>query len=126
MLNGQCLCGKVTFILKSKPRDAGYCHCTQCRKQTGHYWASGSVDLTDIDITGDVRWFAASGIATRGFCPNCGSFLFWKGNDANEVGFSLGAISGPTGVKMEKHIFVADKGDYYTINDGLPQETREL
>ena len=27
----------------------------------------------------------------------------------------------PTGTHIEKHIFVADKGDYYDIKDGLPQ-----
>jgi hypothetical protein len=33
----------------------------------------------------------------------------------------MGAFDGPTGTKLTKHIFVADKGDYYDIADGLPQ-----
>ncbi len=33
----------------------------------------------------------------------------------------MGAFDGPTHTKLEKHIFVADKGDYYDIADGLPQ-----
>jgi hypothetical protein len=125
-MNGHCLCGNVTFVVHGDVRDAGYCHCTQCRKQSGHYWASGTVDLDAIDIRGEVRWFAVSTMARRGFCPTCGSFLFWHGNGETEIGFSLGAVDGPTGVTMEKHIFVATKGDYYLINDGLPQEEREL
>jgi hypothetical protein len=125
-MNGHCLCGNVTFAVKGDVQDTGYCHCTQCRKQSGHYWASATVDLDAIEIRGEVRWFAASAIARRGFCPTCGSFLFWQGNGETEIGFSLGAVDGPTGVTMEKHIFVATKGDYYQINDGLPQEEREL
>jgi hypothetical protein len=35
----------------------------------------------------------------------------------------MGAFGKPTGTHIEKHIFVADKGDYYDITDGLPQET---
>jgi hypothetical protein len=27
----------------------------------------------------------------------------------------------PTGLAISMHIFVADKGDYYEIDDGLPQ-----
>jgi len=27
----------------------------------------------------------------------------------------------PTGVRLAKHTFVGDKGDYYDIDDGLPQ-----
>lgn len=37
------------------------------------------------------------------------------------MSFSLGVIDGPTGLELQKHIFVADKGDYYTIADGVPQ-----
>lgn len=38
------------------------------------------------------------------------------------MSFSLGSLDAPTGVTLEKHIFVADKGDYYLITDDLPQE----
>ncbi len=33
----------------------------------------------------------------------------------------MGAFDTPTGTHLTKHIFVADKGDYYEISDGLPQ-----
>jgi hypothetical protein len=33
----------------------------------------------------------------------------------------MGAFDGPTGVSLERHIFVSEKGDYYEIGDGLPQ-----
>lgn len=38
------------------------------------------------------------------------------------MSFALGAIDGPTGLRLEKHIFVADKGDYYKIADSVPQK----
>jgi hypothetical protein len=33
----------------------------------------------------------------------------------------MGAFDAPTGTRLERHIFTADKGDYYDIADGLPQ-----
>jgi hypothetical protein len=36
----------------------------------------------------------------------------------------MGAFDAPTGTRLAKHIFVADKGDYYGIADGLPQSER--
>jgi hypothetical protein len=33
----------------------------------------------------------------------------------------MGVFDGPTNTSLSKHIFVAEKGDYYTIKDGLPQ-----
>ena len=74
-----------------------------------------------FDITGEVRWFDLTETATRGFCPACGCFLFWKAHDEDGMSFSLGAIDGPTGLSLQKHIFVADKGDYYDIADDVPQ-----
>ncbi len=36
-------------------------------------------------------------------------------------GIAMGAFDQPTGTEMALHIFVAEKGDYYQITDGLPQ-----
>lgn len=121
MIAGNCLCGEVSFIVDGSPGRATACHCGQCRKQSGHYWASSSAAENNINITGPVKWYEASKIAKRGFCPACGSFLFWKAHDEDRISFSLGAVAEPTGIKLESHIFVADKGDYYDIADGLPQ-----
>jgi hypothetical protein len=32
-----------------------------------------------------------------------------------------GTLNPPTGLEAKGHIFVADAGDYYHIDDGLPQ-----
>ncbi|MEO1138308.1 MAG: GFA family protein [Pseudomonadota bacterium] len=121
-VKGSCLCGDVVFELTGPLRGkSSACHCTQCRKQTGHHWASANVASDGLQMTGKVTWYEASDTATRGFCAKCGSFLFWKAHDEDQISFSLGCVDGPTGVKLERHIFTADKGDYYSIADGLPQ-----
>ena len=71
-----------------------------------------------------LSWFRASDIARRGFCRNCGSFLFWQHNDEETISISMGVLDAPTGLKLARHIFVADKGDYYDITDDLPQEAQ--
>ena len=76
---------------------------------------------TDFEITGEVRWYESSDIAKRGFCPTCGSFLFWKRKDEDSMSFSLGLIDSPTNLTLNRHIFTADKGDYYEIADDAPQ-----
>jgi hypothetical protein len=98
------------------------CHCGQCRKQSGGIWSSAYVGQKDLRISGPVRWFASSETAQRGFCPEWGTFLFCKANDEDTVSFSLGSVDGPTGLRLQKHIFVADKGDYYDIADGVLQQ----
>lgn len=68
-----------------------------------------------------LRWYQSSATARRGFCAHCGSFLFWEATDSDKIDIAMGAFDGPTGTPLDRHIFVADKGDYYTIADGLPQ-----
>ena len=123
MTKGQCLCGAVTFTVSKISGRATACHCSQCRRQSGHIWAAAAANIADIEITGLVKWYEASKLAKRGFCPNCGSVLFWKAHDEDAISFALGALDAPTGLKLESHIFVADKGDYYQIGDGLPQHS---
>ena len=122
MIKGSCLCGDITFETGAEPQGASMCHCGQCRKQSGGIWSSAYVSEADLTITGLVNWFTSSDTARRGVCPRCGSFLFWKAHDEDTISFSLGSVDGPTGLNLTKHIFVADKGDYYEIADGVPQK----
>ena len=68
-----------------------------------------------------VTWYPSSPKVRRGFCARCGSSLFWDPPHRDWIAVAMGAFDGPTGTALNLHIFVADKGDYYEIGDGLPQ-----
>ncbi len=124
---GQCLCGAVRFRARGELREVVACHCTQCRKQTGHFLATTSIDDDKLDLEGaeNLTWYRASDFARRGFCSTCGSFLFWKADTENYTAILAGSLEKPTGLKLTYHIYCADKGDYYEISDGLPQFAQE-
>ncbi|MBX3581143.1 MAG: GFA family protein [Rhizobiaceae bacterium] len=124
--SGSCLCGSVRFTATGPLRGVIYCHCSQCRKQSGHYYAATNVSDQDLSIHGSekISWYMASQYARRGFCSTCGSVLFWKLNDSSEISVLAGAFDTPSDLRGEAHIFVPDKGDYYEITDGLPQYER--
>ncbi|HKL55383.1 MAG TPA: GFA family protein [Roseovarius sp.] len=122
MINGRCLCGDITFTVHVAPKGASVCHCSQCRKQSGHLWASAYAPKDEVEINGPVQWFEATPAAKRGFCPRCGASLFWTAHDEDTISFALGALDEPTGLTLQKHIFTADKGDYYDIADDVPQQ----
>jgi len=123
MVTGTCLCGAVAFRIEGDLAPAAACHCAQCRKQSGHYWASSYVPKAALHLTRQdgLRWYASSPKVRRGFCGNCGSFLFWDPADEEKISVSMGVLEGPTGGHLARHIFVAGKGDYYDISDSLPQ-----
>jgi hypothetical protein len=70
-----------------------------------------------------VTWYQSSEKVRRGFCGACGSPLFWDPIFRDWIGISMGAFEAPTNTRLAKHIFTADKGDYYDIGeDGVPRD----
>jgi hypothetical protein len=120
---GSCLCGGVRFEVTCELPAPDACHCVQCRKHSGHYFASTNVPRSAIAISGqeNVTWYQSSAKVRRGFCSKCGSSLFWDPPARDWIAVAMGAFDSPTGTHLAMHIFVAEKGDYYEIADGLPQ-----
>lgn len=123
MAKGGCLCGAVRFETQATLREVVYCHCAQCRRQTGLYYAATAIPRDDLVITGaeHITWYAASDFARRGFCSACGSALFWDGKDLPYMTVLAGAIDDPSQLVAQSHIFTKGRPEFYTINDGLPQ-----
>lgn len=122
---GQCLCGGVRYEVRGPLRDVIACHCSQCRRTSGHFVAATGAPTSAITLTSaeTLAWYASSASAKRGFCNRCGASLFWRPAAADQDWTSImaGTLDPPTRLKIEKHIFVADKSDYYSIDDGAPQ-----
>jgi hypothetical protein len=123
MHEGSCLCGAVRFEVAVDLPAPDACHCSQCRKHSGHYFASTDVPRSAVTIKGEdeLTWFQSSDKARRGFCSICGSSLFWDPLFRDWIGIAMGAFDGATDTKLHVHIFVAEKGDYYEIADGAEQ-----
>lgn len=94
---GGCLCGRVRYRIHGPLRGVIACHCSQCRRTSGHYAAMTSAPSKSIVMT-------------------CSDSLVWS------ISITAGTLDLPTNIAMERHIFVADKSDYYSIDDDLPQQ----
>lgn len=125
-IRGSCLCGSIRLRIDAMDRDVVYCHCTQCRKQSGHYFAASRCRDENLQVTGaeHLHWYQASPQARRGFCRHCGSALFWKMIGSTTTSVLAGCLDSPTGLRAVAHIFVDDQGDYYELADGLPVYAR--
>lgn len=124
MHSGSCLCGAVRFDVACELPGPDACHCSQCRKHSGHVFASTDVPRSAVTVHGgeNVTWFRSSEKARRGFCSTCGSSLFWDPVGKDWIGVAMGAFDGPTDTRLRIHIHVASKGDYYDIADGVAQK----
>lgn len=127
MHSGSCLCGAVSFEVNGPVPQPDACHCSKCRKFSGHFFVSSDIprDIVTIHGSENVTWYRSSEKVQRGFCSTCGASLFFdpvNTNKNNWIAIAMGAFDGPTDTHIREHIFVADKGDYYDITDELPQK----
>lgn len=117
---GSCLCGGVSYRVEGPLRDIMACHCVQCQKTSGNFVAATSTPDDQLVMLADTTlvWYQSSDNAKRGFCASCGGNLFWKPTGEARTGIFAGTLDQPTGLKITKHIFVADKADYTEIAPG--------
>ena len=123
MHKGSCLCGAISFEVACPLPPPDACHCTQCRKHSGHFFVSTDVPRSALTIHGadTLTWFRSSEKVRRGFCSTCGSSLFWDPIHKDIIAIAMGAFDSPTHTRIAMHIHVASKGDYYELGDGVPQ-----
>ncbi len=117
------MCGAVRYRVNGPLRDVVGCHCSQCRRMTGHFLAATAARVADFKLLTDapLRWYEASAEARRGFCGRCGSTLFWAAHGKDYLSIAAGSLDDGTGLKFDCHIFVKDKGAYYQIEPGVRQ-----
>ncbi|KIC39899.1 aldehyde-activating protein [Ruegeria sp. ANG-R] len=126
MHKGSCLCKAVQITVLGDLTQPNACHCIACRKQSGHFGASVDVPRSALSVEGKehIRWYRSSEKVRRGFCSRCGSTLFWDPTHHDWTAVAMGVFDYSTDTSLSMHIFVAEKGDYYSIDDGLPQNER--
>lgn len=124
MVTGRCECGSVVFSLPEVRDSVTVCHCSQCRRTSGHLWASTVAPAASISFQSEngLTWYTSSAQAERGFCANCGSSLFYRIHGDEKLAIAAGCIDEPNRLTLGKHIYTSSKAAYYDLpDDGLPR-----
>jgi hypothetical protein len=121
---GSCLCGAVSYEIKSRPKALSQCHCNQCRKSHGAAFAiNGSVLRTDLHIIQGaecITTYRSSESMLRQSCGQCGSSLFWsrsRGEYADWISIALGPLD-TIFTDKQQHIEVTSKALWYESRIG--------
>ncbi|EGD86066.1 hypothetical protein H112_06988 [Trichophyton rubrum D6] len=83
-LTGGCLCKEIQYTIEipkdiSWPPDPHTCWCTQCRKAAGSIIAHLiTFDPSTVKWNGTPTEFESSAQGRRGFCPKCGTSLYFR------------------------------------------------
>jgi hypothetical protein len=125
---GGCMCGAVRYECTAEPLVIANCHCRDCQRSSGSPFASVLlVPQAAVKVTGDVKWFdvkADSGnLASRGFCPNCGSPLFGKpsGMPVAVLGIRAVSLDDPSWCRPSMDMYTESAQSWDYLNPDLPK-----
>ncbi len=118
---GGCLCGEVRYEAHGPLRGVVFCHCTLCRIQGAPVTAGVARENFHLLKGATLKSYTSSDDAKRWFCEHCGAAIYWEPFGECFYAIFAGSLDQPTGMRTEKHIFTADKPDYYEIHDSTPR-----
>jgi len=122
-VSGGCLCGAVRYEVSGPLRGVLVCHCSECRRWSGQPWAATAARREDFVLLSDtaLRWVESpksDARASRGFCSECGSCLFWNAPGRDTISIGAGSLDPPTGLQIVSHVYADQGADYEPVPDG--------
>jgi hypothetical protein len=125
-ISGTCACGSIRYTCARAPLAMINCHCSDCQLSSGAPFASGIVVMTaDLEISGTPKTYAVSGssggVATRGFCSDCGTPLFTQ-SDANSQFTSIRfpSLDDTSDFKPMLDIYTASAQQWVCLDPTIP------
>ena len=119
-MRGKCLCGAIEVTAEDHG-EVDLCHCSMCRR-----WSGGPMFAVhcgqNVRFEGlEPRRYRSSEWAERGFCPECGTHLFYHLLSANEYILPAGLFQ-EASFKLKSEIFFDEKPDFYELRN----ETKKM
>lgn len=120
-----CLCGAVEIVANEINPKFTVCHCDSCRRWGGAPFFAVQCG-TNLQIKGSdkIKLYASSSWASRGFCNDCGTHLFFKFKESGEYNMSVGAFSNLKGIEMDMQYFSDQRPSYYCFSNKTKEMTK--
>ena len=118
-----CLCGAVKITAENGNPKFTVCHCQSCRTWGGAPFFAVKCG-TNVTIHGadNVKQYESSAWASRGFCTQCGTHLFFKFKQSGEYNMPVGLFPNLAGLEMDMQYFSDARPSYYCFKN----ETKEM
>jgi len=128
---GGCACGEIKYHVSSKPLAMFNCHCVDCQKASGGTFVSVALFReSDLNIiSGSPRYHRVHGESgrwtDRGFCHNCGTPLFAKGEIApGLISIKPGSLYDASWFKPTIDTWAGCAPSWLVLDGNLPKHDR--
>lgn len=117
-LEGHCHCGGVKISIPGDTPGVVACHCEDCQRLHGNFFALLAADAGQVQWAGDLtpQWYDSSPRARRAHCPRCGSRLAKQASGSDRLLLSAGLFGPRLPRGIVRHLFVQSRPDWYAVD----------
>lgn len=114
-LEGRCHCGGVTVTIAADSPGVVACHCDDCQRLHGNFFALLAADASDVQWGGELlpQWYRSSPEAQRAHCPRCGSRLAKQADGAARTLVSAGLFGRHLPRRAVRDLHADSRPDWY-------------
>ncbi len=123
-MNGHCMCNAVTVDVAALGPGMTACHCEMCRRWTGTAFVAVHAKGADVAWKGPVKTGSFSTWATRGWCDDCGSTLFYRIKEDGSYGLSTGLFDNAADHALTGEYYVDEKPEGWAFAGDHTRMTR--
>lgn len=127
-LTGSCHCGRVRVHLPEASAGVVACHCVDCQKLHGNFFAMLVADADAVRFEGEehVTWYASSPSVHRGFCAGCGSRIAKRPVGGAKIMVAAGLFDRSLPKTIVKSVWLEQKPTWYAAPKTDPLTPEEL
>lgn len=114
-LVGSCHCGRVRITMPEDSAGVVACHCADCQKLHGNFFALLAADRRAVHWEGEehIAWYHSSPANERSFCSHCGSRLAKRPVEGTRIMVSAGLFDRTLPRQIIKHLWEEQKPAWY-------------
>ncbi len=122
-LSGRCLCGAATWHYDGPLGRNLICHCESCqRAASSAYAAFIEVDPDRIEWSGPRNDYQSSPGTFRGFCPTCGTRLYFRSDRwPGELHIHAATLDDPSLYHPDCQVVMHERAPWLDGLDALPR-----
>lgn len=116
-LEGACHCGRVRVRMPGDAAGVLACHCADCQKLHGNFFAMLVADRAAVRWEGEehIRWYRSSEANERGFCLECGSRLAKRPVEGSRIMVSAGLFDRTLPRTLAKNLWAEQRPAWYEL-----------
>ncbi len=122
-LSGRCLCRAVSWTYSGPITRRLVCHCESCQRATSSpFTAFVGLDSKHVTWTGEVNHYESSAGTYRGFCPTCGSRLYFRSEKwPNEIHLHTATLDVPEDYTPDAQVVMSERQCWLSKLDDVPK-----